>query len=361
MSQEGEQDRSELPTLFKLKKAREKGSVARGMDLGFLTGLAAFSGYAWFQGPAIAAMVAKTARETLVTAPQSSAGFDALLQLCGLVFGSVVRPLGFMAAAVFLTVLVFEMVQTGVVFTTQPLKPDFSRLNPATGLKRLFSVRLLIETGKNVLKLAAYCAVAVLVVRYALTEVSGAITDGRRLGEALWSVGFRLMVAVVATAVLFAILDQLISRRDFMKKMRMSRREVRRESRDREGDPRMKQRRRQLHGEFVKLSQSLKGVRGADVLITNPTHYAVALRYDRKTMLSPKIVSQGADRVAVRLKRLAFLYGVIVVENPPLARALHRLPLDSDVPEALFKPVADLYLAIREGQKRAAEAASNVS
>jgi flagellar biosynthetic protein FlhB len=129
--------------------------------------------------------------------------------------------------------------------------------------------------------------------------------------------------------------------------MRMSRRDVRREARDREGDPRLKQRRKQLHREFAKSSESLRNLRGADVLITNPTHFAVALRYDPKTMLAPVVVSRGAHAFALRLRRTAFLYGVVIVREPALARALFRCDLNQPVPEALFSPVAAIYRGLR--------------
>lgn len=356
-----EQDRSELPSRYKLDKARREGTVARGMDLGFLVSLAAFGAYFWFQGDALMARVAEASRSALVTAPQLADGSDQLLRMTGQVLEAMVRPIGFLLATVFVAVLVMELVQTGFVFSSAPMRPDFSRLNPATGFKRVFSLRTQVETLKNVFKMAAYAAVTVFLVRYVLAEVVGAVIDAAGLAEAMRRVGLRLLVIVLAVAALFGVVDQVIARRDFTNRMRMSRRELKREHRDREGDPRLKQRRRQLHAEFVKLSKSLKGVRGADVLITNPTHYAVALKYDSRTMAAPKVVARGANHLAHRLRSLAFVYGVVIVPNPPLARALYALPLDSDTPEALFKPVADIYLAIREAKQRHADARSHAA
>ncbi len=97
------------------------------------------------------------------------------------------------------------------------------------------------------------------------------------------------------------------------------------------------------------------------MLITNPTHYAVALKYDARTMVAPKVVSRGSNHLAQRLRRLAFLYGVVIVSNPPLARALYVLPLDTETPEALFKPVADIYLAIREAKQKDAQARAHAA
>ena len=348
MSEEGtEQDRSEQPTPYKLARARQRGAVARGMDLGFLTGLAAFSAYLWFLGGSLGGDLANLSRGAIVAAAGVSASPNELLTLSGSVLGGAARPLALMFGAVFLAVLVFEFVQTGPVFSGQPLKLDFSRLNPAQGLKRLFSVRMLVQAAKNVLKMVAYGALAWLAVRGAVEAGLPVVTDVRALAGGLWREASRMLGLFLACAAAFAVLDQLIARRDFFKRMRMSRRELKREARDREGDPRLKQRRKQLHREFSSASESLRGVRGADVLITNPTHYAVALRYDPRSMDAPQVVSRGAHRFALRLRRVAFLYGVTIVREPALARALFRCELNRPIPEALYGPVARIYRGLR--------------
>lgn len=346
--EESEQDKSERPTSFKLTRARQKGAVARGMDLGFLTALAAFLGYVWIAGPLLGGAVGQAARGAFVGGLALADGDNALLSAVALLLSPVVRPLVLLLASVFLVVLLFEIVQTGVVFSAQPLKPDFSRLNPANGLKRLFSPRLLLETLKNVLKLAVYTTLAFLIIRAALRSDIGSVHDASGLVAVQTRTAMRLIAVFVLGAIGFAVLDQLIVRRQFLKKMLMSRREVRRESRDREGDPRFKQKRKQLHREFAKASQSLRGLRNADVLITNPQHVAVALRYEPATMQAPMLVSAGINHLAQRLKRLAFLYGIPIIESRALARELFgRSALNGPIPEDCFQPVADIYNAIR--------------
>lgn len=339
-----EQNRSEQPTSFKLARARDRGNVARGSDLGYLTGLAAFAAICWISGPAMVASLSEYVRETLIGSAQLAEGNGALLTLVGRLLSSAVAPLLLIGGTIFCTVLLFELIQTGPIFSFRPLKPDFSRINPATGIKRLFSVRLLIETAKNVLKLGVYSYASWIIVKGAFAARTSSITDARSLIDAMASVGFRLLATFVLIALFFAAIDQVIARRDFIKGMRMSRREVKREYRDREGEPRLKQKRKSMHAEFIKNSQSLRGVRTADVLITNPEHIALALRYDRATMPAPVIVSIGTNHFAQRLKRLAFLYGVVIVENRELARQL--LPfaaLNAAIPEGFYRPVADIY------------------
>lgn len=356
MSDGAEQNRSEAPTQFKLERARRKGQVARGMDLGFLTSLAAFTAFAWLAGEGLTRQVGRATRAALVAAPNVVSSPNEILAVTGAVMAYAARPLVFMGATIFLVVVLFEILQTGgLVFSGEPLRLDFGKLSPAKGFKRVFSLRMLIETGKNIVKLAVYSAIAWLVIRQGSKLAQASVTDAASLVAALKSSAFRLLAFFVAAAVAFAAIDQLIVRREFLKQMRMSRREIRRESRDREGEPRMKQKRKQMHAEFVKASQSLRGVRGADVMITNPSHYAVALKYDPRTMEAPLIVAQGANQFAQRLKRLGFQYGVTIVPDPTLARALYfGGQLNQTIPEGLYRRVADVYLAIR---RRAAERA----
>lgn len=353
MEEQSAQNKSEPPSQFKLSRAREKGTVARGVDLGFATSLIAFIGYWWILGPRLAATVGLSARRTLVSASTATTGSSEMLRLIGTNVAMLAQPMLFLIGFVFLTVLVFEVIQTGFVFSFSPLTPNFSKMNPANGFKRVFSVRQLIETGKNVAKLVVYALLAALAIMDAVKLTLPALTDAGRLAAALTQSAFHLLVLFAGAAIVVAALDQLIVRRDFLKRMRMTRQETRRETRDREGDPRFKQRRRQVHREYAKLSKSLKNVRNADVLITNPTHFAVALSYDGRTMGAPKVVAQGADQMALRLKRLAFLYGVVTVENRDLARNLYRrCEIDQEIPEIHFREVADIYRRIRRQPSR---------
>jgi flagellar biosynthetic protein FlhB len=354
---DGELDKSEQPTRFKLDQARGKGMVARGLDLGFLVSLAVLLAFARIAGEAFAGSLATGVRSVFISGPQVEDA-AAIVGIVPVLFRHVTGWLALLFAGLFLSVLVFELVQTGVVFSAKPLKPDFTRLNPAQGLKRLFSMRMLIQAGKNLLKFASYITVAFLIIRGAMRSDVGAVTDGRSLAVFMAGLAGWLLLGFVLVAAAFAAIDQILSRRMFLKGMRMSRREVKREMRDREGDPRLRQKRRQLHANFVKASQSIRNLPGADVLVTNPEHIAIALRYDGAAMPAPKIVSMGTNRQARRLKRMAISYGIPVVEDRPLARTLYRTgALDRFVPEDNFAAVARIYNDLRRaGLLKAADA-----
>lgn len=356
MSENTEQDRSELPSSYKLEKARREGSVARGMDLGFLAILIAATGLAWFGGGRLIHALLTSTALGLAATNSNLIGPQGYLALTVQLAEPVTAVLLPMIGLTFAAVAVIEFLQTGPVFSTRALRLDFSRLDPGKGLKRLFSVRILIETAKGVMKLGLYGAVAAFIILQALKQVSG-VTDAHRLASVMGSLLLRLIAGAAVVAAIIAVFDQLVSRRQFLKQMRMSRREVKREHRDREGDSRLKQRRKELHGQFAKTSQSLKGIRQADLVVVNPIHFAVALRYRPEVMDAPVVVSRGSHAVALRLRRLAFAYGVPVVVNAPLARGLFRTSvLNRPIAEALFRPVADIYLGLRRQREAAGEA-----
>lgn len=340
-----ESDKSEQATPFKLRKAREKGAVARSPDAGFVAAVLGLLAFLWISGQHLAAALAQSCRAALNVAPYALASPETLGEISYRVIEPAIWPICVFAVSLLALALLLDFVQIGPIFSTTPLKPDFARINPAKGLKRLFSWRALIEAFKATLKLSIYSVIAWLVIGAQIRSSLLSLGEGASPATALLEGTRRLLLYFALAALGFAILDQLLVRRDFAKRMRMSRREVKREFRDREGDPRFKQKRRQVHAEFAKAVKALRAVRGADVVITNPTHLALALRYDRDRMAAPQVVARGAGEMARRIRQIAFTYRVAIVSDPPLARALYRsVRIDSEIPAALFQTVADLYL-----------------
>ncbi|MET4682571.1 EscU/YscU/HrcU family type III secretion system export apparatus switch protein [Brevundimonas faecalis] len=351
MSEGAEQDKSEKPTAFKLDRARKEGNVARGMDLGFFAALTAAVGFTWFASDRLTAVTGDGARRILAAVSVDATGGQTYAEIAALMVRPLLPVLIAAVGAVFALVLVLEFLQTGPVFSMKPLRFDFNRLNPAKGLKRVFSVRMLIETAKTVFKAALYIVVAGLAVRAAV-EAAPALTSAQSLGVAVQASLSRLLAAACGAALLIVALDQGLARRDYLKRMRMSRRDIKREHRDREGDPRLRQKRKQLHGQFVQTSQSLKNLPGADMVIVNPVHFAVALRYDPAVGDAPVVVSRGSHALALRLRRMAFARSVPVIHAPALARRLYRGgALGRPIPEDAFREVADLYLSLDRNRR----------
>jgi flagellar biosynthetic protein FlhB len=352
MSEEGgEQDKSEKATPHKLMQARRKGVVARGMDLGFLAALGGLYVFLWLNAAWSTSQIQRAFREALNIGPQVQDGAGNLLAVIGAQISLVAAPVITLAAIVFGFALVFELAQTGFVFSAAAIRIDFGKLNPGKGLKRVFSKQMLIELAKTLLKVVVYVALAVMAVSGVMTAIVRARAPSETfsiLGAAF--MGF-LLQALFAAACL-AALDQLLVRRSFAQRMRMSRREVKREVKDREGDPRQKQQRKRLHAEYVKTNSSLSGVKGADVVIINPTHFAVALRYAPETMSAPKLTAAGRDHLALRLKRLAMLYSVPIIDDAPLARLLFRTELGQPIPEETYDRVASIYRRLDSAKQR---------
>lgn len=358
MAEGGEElDKSETATSFKLDRARRKGMVARGTDLGFLSSLLALAVVAQMFGGGLVARLGLALRRSFAAAIP-------MAQEPGRIAATLEGEARDIAALLLLPALVLifvcvvvEIIQIrGIVFSAAPLKPDFSRINPAKGLKRLFSLRMLKELAKNVFKFTVYIGAAFLLIRGTFDIAALNASDGRRLAGEMASAAGRLLLLFVILAALMALLDQLLARREFARQMRMSRREVTREVRDREGEPRQKQKRKQILAEILKQAAAAANVKGADFLIVNPTHYAVALRYQPDDGDAPVIQARGRNAYAHRMRRAAQREGVVIVRNPRLARALfHEGAVGRPIGQAHFVAVADIYLMLRRAAQTQAQ------
>jgi flagellar biosynthesis protein FlhB len=354
---ETEQNKTEEPTHFKLKKAREKGQIARGTDLSFFAILAAFCGFASIAGAAMLLELSATMRLTLTAIEESGGAPERMGALVQAAAENQIGPIALLGACVMAVIVFCEIIQLrGLAFSGHPLKPDFSRLDPAKGLKRLFSARMLKETLKSVLKFAAYAVGTWLIIRFGIATFGPTLSDADSLIAALQSVGFRLLFLFALIALIFSAIDQVLSRREFLKQMRMSRSEVNREHKDREGEPRQKQKRKQMHAEFIKQTKSLGSLADADMLIVNPHHYAIGLAYNSANMIAPTVTAKGRNRFALHLRAEAARLSVPIFEMKPLARALYKsAETGFEVPPDYYEAIARLYLELRRRTQRPEE------
>ena len=337
-----EQGKSEPATPFKLKEARSRGMVAKSAELSGVVVVLAVVALLFAAGPRVLEREARLAARLLSQAGevQLSERFAAAW-LAGLL-GEALTFLAPLLGAIVLAGAAASLVQTGPVFSFEPLKPDFDRINPASGLRRVFSARLAFEALKNLLKLALLAWVLYAVLEGLLPRVLGlAQLDPHAYGRAGLALALALLFKLGLVLLVVALLDVAFVRRDYAQRMRMSRRELKEEVKRREGDPKIKARIRELQREMRKRAKALRRVPEADVLITNPTHVAVALRYRRETMRAPQVLAKGAGELAQRMKRLARRRGVPVIENRPLARRLFlEAALEAAIPEWAYPQVA---------------------
>ena len=345
---ETETNKSEEPSSFKLHKAREKGQVARGTDLGFFSSLVGLTLFVIIAGPNMFSGLTLMMVRTYASSIEGASDPAKLFSAFSISFNPAFQPILGFCAVILIVVITIEIIQLrGLVFATQALKPDFSRMNPGKGLKRVFSMRTLKETLKSVIKLLLYATAAGLVTISATKIFAQSITDASTLSRAMYQEGLRLTIVFACLAFVVAIIDQIIARQEFTKQMRMSRSELTRESKEREGDPRQKQKRKQLHDEFASQSKALGSLQGSDLLIVNPEHVAIGLKYHADTMAAPQVTTKGRNHFALLLKRKAALSAIPIFEAPALARALFAsCSIGSDVPQEHYRGVADIYLKL---------------
>ncbi len=233
--------------------------------------------------------------------------------------------------------------QTGWLITTKKITPDLNKLNPLNGLKRIFSLNGAVDLGKNLLKLILVAFLFYLVVKGKVTYLPLLPTmEMPAILSFLHSILIRLLMTILAVQICIAGADYMYQRFQYMKKLRMTKQEIKDEHRQSEGDPMVKARIRGLRLQRAR-QRMMASVPKADVVVTNPTHFACALKYDPDSMNAPMLVAKGQDLVAFRIRELAEQHDIMIVENPPLARALYAaVEIDREVPPEHYKAVAEV-------------------
>jgi flagellar biosynthetic protein FlhB len=342
---ENEQSKTEQPTPFRLQEARNKGQVARSAEVSGLLVTVVFSITLCATAATLAGAWAHSFQRMILMAGNAPAPSISLMQWIGATFRPVWQAMVPLVIALVVTAVIANLVQTGPVFSTEPMKPDFSRLNPARGFKRIFSLRLLWDLFKLVLKVSLLGGMAWWLTGSLQHQLLATATAAPgAAGELLRSIYVRVTTWVLVVLALVALMDLLFSRREYLRKLRMSRNDIKDEVKRREGDPDIRHKRKRLMVELLKQSRSVRRVPDADVVLTNPTHLAVAVQYRPRTMRSPVVLAKGTDAVAAAMRSKAAVSGVPCLRSPALARALFReCNIDKPVPDHLYGQLAPVY------------------
>ena len=348
-------DKTEKPTPKKLQDARKKGDIAKSKDITSTAGMLVILMLAAVALPILGEQMAALVRASFevmhepfaLAAPRlgRQAGMTLLL-----VVGLVVVPVALVGALV-------EFIQAGPVMSTEKLKPKMENMNPAKGLKRMFSMDNLVELVKSILKTAVVGTIGWLVMRKVLPELP-LLVSGRpeNVGAALWQTTWLLLAWAGGSFVLVSAMDLAWQRFSYMKKMRMSMRDIRQEMKDAEGDPHLKGQRRQLQQEWAQQGAS-NAAAEAHVLVVNPTHVAIAIAYDRETCPVPTVTAKGQDDDALAMRQAAQEAGVPVLRNIELARSLLADAETGDiVPAELFDIIATVILWAQDVRHELAKA-----
>lgn len=339
------QDKSEQASPYKLEEARKKGQVARSPEL--LTFLMVFTFLVVFAASAyqLARVTAEHAHWWLGNADQLGGNWGYLMEQGGYSLRQVASTLLPLFAGLVIMAILANLIINGPVFSTTPLKPDFKRLNPVAGLKRMFSRKMFVELIKVLVKGLLFALVLYYLFQSLAPKLlESATVSPLSLPESAKQLLMQLGYALLAVMAVAAAFDIWYSRQEFARQMRMSRREVKDEYKRREGDPEVRAKRKGVQQELLKKAAALSKVGEADVIITNPTHYAVALQYRPATMRAPVVLAMGRGLLAQRIMTLARQKGVPVLRRPPLARMLHALAdINGPIPEVTQTDVARVY------------------
>lgn len=338
---EGQEGRTEAATPRRLMKAREEGSVALSRELSSLGGLAAVTAVLVMLGPSLATGLATRLAGLIVHAGTlrfSTNGPAAF----GFALEGVFRAALPFALAALIGGVGIALLQTGLLFRPEALAPDPGRLSPARWVRRIASADGLFEQVKSLLKLTVIGGALWHVLAEGLPAIAGALglSPTGLVAETEADI-LALLWPLLAALALIAVGDLLWVRLRHARGLRMSREEVRQELKETEGDPHLKAHLRRLRTARMK-RRMLGAVKKATVVVTNPTHYAVALSYERGRTAAPRVVAKGVDAMAARIREIAETHRVPVITNPPLARALYQVEVDTEIAPEHYKAVAEI-------------------
>lgn len=341
--QDSSQERTEEPTAKRLKDARDKGQIPRSKELNTLAVVIVAALGLLMLGPGMAqrlmdVMVYNFAFEREVLYVTDSMGWHLMASL-----DQGLRSLGPLFLMLLFAALGGPILLGGWLLSAKSMAPKFERLNPIAGLKRMFSLKALVELLKALAKFLVVLTVALLVLNLRREDLLSMANEPLPIAivHAGWVLGTSLLLLACSLIVIAAV-DIPFQLWDNKKKLRMTKQEIKDEFKDTEGKPEVKSRIRQLQREMAE-RRMMSEVPKADVVITNPTHYAVALKYDPLNSGAPVLVAKGADFLAQKIREIAQEHDVVVLESPPLARAVfHSTELEQEIPAGLYLAVAQV-------------------
>ncbi len=340
-------DKTEEPTESKLQKARDKGEVPKSQDLA--------SACALFGVVLVLVMTADSSLDRLRSVIRRGLDFgngDPPLSELYKTIGAMAIDLMFVIAPFSIVAALFAAVglvaQTGIIISMEAVQIKLENISPASGIKKVFSVKSLMTFGQMVLKATVLAVVLKNVIETLIPLLAGSVYQSvLSVGIISWVTVSKMLVMGLMLFLLLGPIDYVIQRWQFMKGQRMSKEDIKREYKEQDGDPMVKGQRKQLAHELAE-SDPQQSVAGANAVVVNPTHYAVAIRYQPGETAVPIIVAKGVDEEAMRIRQYAEQAGVPIFGNPPLARALYKVPLHDSVPEELFEAVAAILRWVNE-------------
>lgn len=355
MAEENEAaSKTEEPTPRKLEQAKQKGDVVKTQDLGALASFAAAATVIAICGGWLSQRMAYALLPFLSHPEAMSLTHGGAVEVARIAMIAAAPFLAMVGLAAAAAGAAGNLIQTGLMFTPEKLKPDFNKVSPLSGFKRLFGLDSFMQFVKSVLKVALTAAMAWWIMKPFLPQLTGlsAMEPAAMLPFSA-EILRRLVFGVAAFLLAVAGADWMWQRQRFMKRMRMTKEELKEDFKQSEGDPHVKARQKQLRNERAR-RRMMQAVPTATVVVMNPTHYAVALKYDAGESGAPMCVAKGLDSLALKIRAIAEEAGVPVIEDPPLARALYAaVEIDDMIPPAHYEAVAKIIGFILGAGRRA--------
>jgi flagellar biosynthesis protein FlhB len=310
---------------------------------------------AFFGGAAIVGMGTLMQRVLQGEVPGNPLDHESIKPLVLWVAAQGARVAGPGLLAMFVVACLAQFLQVGWLFTTQPIKPNFSRLNPVGGLKKFVNLRNMVKTGVNVIKLGIVGVIATMVLRKHLPGIAALPMLGMAPGMfKVALMGLELASWLLAVLLAIGLIDLFYQRWQHTKDLKMTRQEVKDERRSVDGDPELKARRFRMARDIA-MQRIQQAVPKADVIVTNPTHFSVAIKYDPTTMKAPRVVAKGADFLAFKIRHVGIASGVAIVERPPLARGLYwNVKVGQEISPEFYEAVAEVLAYVYRIQGKAA-------
>lgn len=345
-------ERTEQPTPRRRQQAVEQGNVPRSVDLtaaiALLGGLLLLNIF----GHTMFTRMLQLTQELGRVSDPTLDGLPVWLARAGRAAMEMVLP--FMVLLLVVTV-VGSLVQTGLVLTWKRLTPKLEAIDPIRGFRKLFSIDPVQRLGMGILKIAVLIAVAWFTLAPLVTPIVGAAAvEPAGIVHMGSQLVFRLALRLALALLILGLIDYLLQRWKVEKSLKMSKQEIRDEMKNMDGDPLVRQRRRQAQARLAMQRMGID-VPKADVVVTNPTEYAVAIRYDEASMTAPRVIAKGKDLLALRIRQIAEQHGVPIVQRPPLARALYAsVEVGQEIPPQFYRAVAELLAYVYQLSRRAA-------
>lgn len=347
-------EKTEQPTSRKRQQAREKGQVAKSQDFGsawtLLAAVLVVTALGGFVADRMGSVMTRTLTGELGDEPLGAGSLGAEALWVGKQAGIAILPI---ALVMFIVALIGQLVQVGFLLSSEPIRPKLTKLDPIKGFGRVFGKKNVIKTGVSVLKLSVVIAVSWLVLSGRVGQLAQLPGLGMHAALAVIArVMLELALWLVLVLLLVGVIDLIAQRWQHTEDLKMTKHEVKDERKTMDGDPHVRQRRQQMAMDIA-MQRVQADVPRADVVVTNPTHYSVAIRYDGATMAAPRVVASGVDMMAFRIRHVAAAHGVPIVERPPLARALYfGVPVGGEVPAQHYEAVAEVLAYVYRLENR---------